>query len=202
MTGIEIDFYFDFLSPYSYLAYTIARTHLLNDKNIKFNLKPVSLPHLISKSGNTPPGNLKVRAEYSIKDLKRSANFYNLKPFKMPPTFPFDTRPLLYSLLNLQGENKSSAKEIDEFVMRTWEKLFHEGNLEDCVEKEFDADKNKRELMQNTREALELGAYGVPFWRIKNDSGAVETFFGSDRFNHLAKFIGKDPLPFYQSSKL
>lgn len=201
----EIDFYFDFLSPYSYLAYTIARNHFLNDENIKFNLKPVSLPHLISKSGNSPPGNLEVRAEYLIKDLKRSTDFYNLKPFKMPPNFPFDTRPLLNSLLNLQAENKS-AKEIDEFVMRTWEKLFHEGNLEDCnstfKKGGINVNKNKLDLMKNTREALELGAYGVPFWRIKNDSGEVETFFGSDRFNHLAKFIGKDPLPFYQFSKL
>lgn len=199
MTETEIDFYFDFLSPYSYLAYTIVRRHLLNDEKIKFNLKPVSLPHIIFKSGNLPPGNLKVRAEYLKNDLKRSSEFYGLKPFKMPSTFPFDTRPLTYFLLKLQAENESAIK-IDEFVMQTWEKLFHEGNLDDCDHYRSQYENNyKDELMKNTHEALELGAYGVPFWRIKNHLGEIETFFGSDRFNHLAKFIGRDPIPFYQS---
>lgn len=190
----EIEFYFDFLSPYSYLAYRIARVHF---KYYKLILKPVSLPHIITSSGNIPPASLEARRNYFKMDLQRSAEFYGLEEnFKVPARFPFDTRNYLYELVKMIEEGTKSSKEIDEFVMKTWIKIFHEGDIETGPEP---ANKShcKYLLMKNTEEALKLGAYGVPFWRIKNDKGQVETFFGSDRFHHIAKFIGIDPAPIY-----
>lgn len=194
----EIEFYFDFLSPYSYLAYRIARVHF---KGFRLILKPVSLPHIISSSGNIPPASLKVRGEFLKKDLQRSAEYYNLndekESFKVPETFPFDTRNYLYALIKIieEGAGKNE-KEIDEFVMQTWYKIFHEGDLRSGPKQENQSHW-KSLLLENTEEALKLGSFGVPFWRVKNDQGQLETFFGSDRFNHMAKFIGIDPIPFY-----
>ena len=192
----EIEFYFDFLSPYSYLAYRLARIHF---KNYKLTLKPVSLPHIINLSGNVPPASLKVRGDYLKKDLLRSADFYNLVEkgdFKVPEMFPFDTRNHLYELIKMIEEGKKSAEEIDEFIMEIWTKIFHKGEI--GVGPELPNKSHwKSLLLKNTEEALKLGAFGVPFWRIKNDKIEMETFFGSDRFHHMAKFIGIDPLQFY-----
>ena len=47
MNMMKIDFYFDFLSPYSYLAYRIARDHFPSPQSI---LIP-ALPHIIAKLG-------------------------------------------------------------------------------------------------------------------------------------------------------
>lgn len=194
----EIEFYFDFLSPYSYLAYRLARVHF---KYFKIKLKPVSLPHIIALSGNVPPASLKVRGDFLIKDLNRSAEFYGLMDgggFKVPEQFPFDTRNYLYELVKMieEGEGEGKEEEIDKFMIETWTKIFHKGDTGNGPEP-FNKSHCKSLILKNTEEALKLGAFGVPFWRIKNDKGEIETFFGSDRFHHMAKFIGIDPLPFY-----
>lgn len=189
----DIEFYFDFLSPYSYLAYRLARVHF---KDFKLTLKPVSLPHIINLSGNVPPASLKARGNYLVKDLRRSVDFYGLSgDFKVPEKFPFDTRNYLYELVRMIEEEKTT-EEIDEYIMKTWTKIFHKGDIGVGPEPP-NKSHWKSLILKNTEEALKLGAYGVPFWRIKNDKGEVETFFGSDRFHHIARFIGIDPLPFF-----
>ena len=192
-----IEFYFDFLSPYSYLAFRIARVHF---KNYKFIFKPVSLPHIINLSGNVPPASLKVRGEYLVKDLQRSAEYYGIERetgrFKVPEIFPFDTRNYLYELVEMIDEGHKSAEEIDDFVMKTWIKIFHKGDISVGPEP-LNKSNLKVLLLKNTEEALKHGAFGVPFWRVINEKDEIETFFGSDRFHHMAKFIGIDPLPFY-----
>ena len=193
----EIEFYFDFLSPYSYLAYRLARVHF---KKFNLILKPISLPHIINLSGNVPPASLKVRGKFLLKDLKRSAEFYGLNQehgdFKVPDKFPFDTRNHLYELVKMIEEEGRTFEEIDKFVMSVWIKIFHKGEI--GVGPELPNKSHwKNLILENTEKALQLGAFGVPFWRITNDEGEIETFFGSDRFHHMAKFIRIDPLPFY-----
>ena len=198
----QVEFYFDFLSPYSYLAYRQARLHL---SHLKLIPKPISLPQIIFKSQNTPPANLPPRAEYLKKDLKRSAEFYGLETgFKVPETFPFDTRKELYKLIEIMDGCGNEA-EIDEFIMGTWKRIFHQHSHPSKKQDEYELkdpknlQKFKLILMKNTKEALDLGAYGVPFWRVTNSKGEIETFFGSDRFHHMALFLGINPLIFYTS---
>lgn len=191
----SIEFYFDFLSPYSYLAYRLARSHY----NLKLKLKPVSLPQLIKLSGNIPPASLKPRAAYLIKDLTRSMKLYGLDndSFKIPEQFPFDTRSEMYQLIKMIEIEKKSEKEINEFVMKTWKRIFHKGQYGDesppIKFEETEREQLKSLLLRNTREALNLDAYGVPFWRIENSYGEEETFFGSDRFHHIIDFLKRNP---------
>ncbi len=107
-----IEFYFDFLSPYSYLAYRLARSHF----HLKLKLKPVSLPHLIKLSGNIPPASLKPRAAHLIKDLNRSMRVYGFEAddFKVPERFPFDTRSEMYELIKMIEVEKKSSGQVDE----------------------------------------------------------------------------------------
>lgn len=198
----EIDFYFDFLSPYSYIAFRLLREVYLpawsknNDDgltSIKLNLKPVSLPHIIKNSGNVPPASVPARGVFLLKDLERSFQFHDLGKLKLPETFPFDSRNALFSLIQKQLDEVKET-EIATFILKTWSSIFQNGSPQD-VSPEFDS-KNRShlrdKLLENTEEALEVGAFGVPFWRIKNNKNEVETFFGSDRFNHISKFIGSD----------
>lgn len=49
----------------------------------------------------------------------------------------------------------------------------------------------KDRLKAVTEEALESGAYGMPWFRVKNaKSGETDVFFGSDRFDAIAYFLG------------
>lgn len=40
----------------------------------------------------------------------------------------------------------------------------------------------KQALTDNTQKALDLGAYGAPWFWVRNSEGKEEPFFGSDRY--------------------
>jgi len=48
----------------------------------------------------------------------------------------------------------------------------------------------KDALTQNTRTALEKGAFGAPWMWVTNSEGKEEPFFGSDRWHFLWMFLG------------
>ena len=52
----------------------------------------------------------------------------------------------------------------------------------------------KQRLNDNTKEALERGAFGCPWFWVCNSKGEEEPFFGSDRYVHFAVPDGSDPL--------
>lgn len=52
------------------------------------------------------------------------------------------------------------------------------------------AEAQKQTLTANTDKALELGAYGAPFFWVRNGKGKGEPFFGSDRFHHMWEYLG------------
>ena len=60
----EIDFYFDFISPYSYLAHQKIK----NIKNVSFNYKPILLGGLHNLQGITAPAFIKPKLKHMISD--------------------------------------------------------------------------------------------------------------------------------------
>jgi glutathione S-transferase kappa 1 len=48
----------------------------------------------------------------------------------------------------------------------------------------------KQALTQNTQKAVELGAFGAPFFWVHNKEGEQEPFFGSDRFHFMWQYLG------------
>jgi len=57
--------------------------------------------------------------------------------------------------------------------------------LERASQKEW-----KDELSAKTKEALERGAFGCPWFWVTNGKGVAEPFFGSDRFHFMWEFLG------------
>lgn len=48
----------------------------------------------------------------------------------------------------------------------------------------------KKKLLDNTQEALKLGAFGAPWFTVRNSKGEESPFFGSDRFHFMYQFLG------------
>lgn len=48
----------------------------------------------------------------------------------------------------------------------------------------------KQALTDNTQRAIELGAFGAPFFWVRNREGYEEPFFGSDRFHFMWEYLG------------
>jgi 2-hydroxychromene-2-carboxylate isomerase len=85
-----IDFYFDFSSPYGYLASqkinAIAEKH---DRGV--NWKPILLGAIFKITGSRPLANMPLKGDYSVHDMPRFARLLDV-PFNMPAKFPIATQ--------------------------------------------------------------------------------------------------------------
>jgi 2-hydroxychromene-2-carboxylate isomerase len=82
-----IEFYFDFSSPYGYLASTQI-DQLAERFGRTVTWKPFLLGAVFKLSGAKPLVELPLKGEYFLRDFHRSAGFYGV-PFRLPPGFPF-----------------------------------------------------------------------------------------------------------------
>ena len=82
-----IDFYFDFSSPYGYLACeqidALAAKH---GRGVAW--RPILLGVVFQQTGGQPLLNIPLKGGYARHDLARSARLLGL-PFQLPSTFPF-----------------------------------------------------------------------------------------------------------------
>ena len=102
----RVDFYSDFISPYSYLAATqlpgFSQKH-----QVEISWLPLNLPRLINLSGNISPAAVKNKAIYSLRDLNCWAVYLDT-PFRMIRPGTFDSRPALRIAGALQGGDRES----------------------------------------------------------------------------------------------
>ena len=82
-----IEFYFDFSSPYGYLASTQIDP-LAAKYGRTVTWKPILLGAVFKVSGSKPLVDLPLKGDYFLRDFERSAKFFGV-PFKLPPGFPF-----------------------------------------------------------------------------------------------------------------
>ena len=99
MNRATIDFYFDFLSPYSYLAF-LELKKMQTEFPFDLAFYPISVPLLISKYETKGPGEIKVKRNYLMKDLLRKTSMQKWS-FCPPEKLPFNSLyALRLSLLN------------------------------------------------------------------------------------------------------
>jgi len=191
--NMTIEFYFDFISPYSYLASTrIAAFE--QQHGIVMRWLPVNLPKLIHLSGNIAPGMIRNKALYSLRDLKRWALYLDV-PFKMVKPGTFDTRPALRIAMALADQERV-------VFSRT---LFHaiwsgETDMRDAAwlaevferHAELPAawlaldDGDGAGLDAQTTAACTAGAFGAPTFML-NSGKRPEMYFGLDHMDFLGR---------------
>ena len=101
-----IEFYFDFISPYSYLAYKKFET-LNKDNKIKFIFKPILLGGLHNLGGITPPA----FNERKMKNMKNDCELIASKnkiEFKWNTKFPINSLYLMRGYLSINDEKKKN----------------------------------------------------------------------------------------------
>lgn len=184
-------FYFDFLSPYSYIASQLIQTKFTD---IEFDYRPVVLGTILSKRGVAGPGEIPARRRIGLEDALLLAQHYGFS-FEGPPTHPFNS---IYALRSVCAvENASLRKKL---VHRYFDLAWKEGkSLEDlehlraCLrELEIEHDPEdvatRREyrsmLKSYTKDALNTGVWGVPSF-VADDL----VFFGHDRLELLQSYL-------------
>jgi len=191
----KIDFYFDFISPYSYLAASRIPT-FEQQHGVSFNWLPVNLPRLIKLSGNIPPSEIRNKALYSLRDLKRWAAFLE-QPFRMIKPGTFDSRPALRIAGALQGPERAR------FGLAVFDALWS-GDIDPTQidwlaqivrQKELPKawlEMNSEAFEANTQTALKAGAFGAPTFYL-HGKGRPEMFFGLDHMDFLARACENAP---------
>ena len=178
----SIDFYFDFISPYSYLAHLkIKRT-----KNINFNYKPVLVGGLHNLQGITAPAFIKPKLKHMMSDCdliakKDKSNFiWNSK-------FPINSLNIMRGYLFINNENKDLYLNV--MFDAYWKNNLDISNekiikslLKKCkidLKSFFEGIKDpkiKDELKNVTQAAHDKEIFGAPTFVVNN-----KIFWGQDR---------------------
>jgi|TARA_B100001245_G_C22864579_1_gene415775 2-hydroxychromene-2-carboxylate isomerase len=184
------EFYFDFVSPYTFLAHKEIR-RIENENSIKINYMPILLGALLKSAGIKPNMDIPIKGKYMIKDCKLWAEKYNIE-FKFNSYFPIITLNLMRCVL--VAEKKSLAKN---FIDKVFDAIWKDDlNLNDSAifenllknlkinPKTFlmeAAQPNiKDELRKKTDDAYKKGIFGAPSFIVNN-----KIFWGQDRLEFV-----------------
>ena len=189
----EIDFYFDFISPYTYLAHINIKTL---PKNIKINYKPILLGGLHKLQGITAPAFIKFKLKHMVNDCNLIA-IKNKIDFTWNSKFPLNSLYLMRGYLCINSENRNLY--IDTMFDSYWKENLDISNkkiLTNLLKKcgidsnvffeKIEHQKIKDELKDLTKKAHEKEVFGAPTFIVNN-----KIFWGQDRLEYALDEYGK-----------
>ncbi len=181
----SIDFYFDFISPYSYLAY--KRISIL--KNLKINYRPILLGGLHKLGGITAPAFNERKMKNMKNDCELIAKKNNIE-FKWNTKFPVNSLLIMRGYLTLDKEFKKKyfddcfdaywKNNIDVSIEKNINEILKSCKIDkDIFFKNINDQKIKDELRELTNLAFEKDIFGAPTFVINN-----KLFWGQDRLDY------------------
>lgn len=189
--SVQLDFYFDFGSPTTYLAHKRLQ-QLASEYGLGINYQPILLGGLFKATGNTSPVAIPAKGSYMLQhDLPRFAKRYGV-PLNFNPHFPINTLPLMRGALAAQRMDCFETY-LDTVYDAVWVDGKNMGEPEVIAQVLAAAGLDagglmalsqdpgvKAELVSNTEAAVERGAFGAPTMFIGD-----EMFFGQDRLDFV-----------------
>lgn len=187
-----IDFYFDFSSPYGYLAAeqidALAARH---GREVAW--RPILLGAVFPQTGSQPLLNIPLKGDYARRDLRRSARLLDI-PFRLPEAFPFMSVAACRAYYWMQDRDPAKAVAL---VMALYREAFNAGRPIDSSEAVLRvaaaahlapdglaaalADPAvKRRLREEVDLAISKGVFGSPFIVVDD-----EPFWGHDRLEQV-----------------
>ena len=180
----SIDFYFDFISPYSYLAHIKIKD--LKNINYNFNYKPVLVGGLHKLQGITAPAHIKSKLKHMISDCDLIAKKDKFN-FIWNSKFPINSLNTMRGYLFVNNENKDLY--LNTIFDAYWKDNLDISNdkiLKDLLKKckvdpnaffeGVKCEKIKEELKDITQAAYDKEIFGTPTFVVGN-----KIFWGQDR---------------------
>ncbi|MBV7328969.1 2-hydroxychromene-2-carboxylate isomerase [Chloroflexi bacterium TSY] len=189
-----MDFYFDYISPYAYIGWT--QIHALAEKHGRsVSPIPVLFAAMLNESGRLGPAETPLMRRWVGLNILRKAHELNV-PLHTPATHPFN--PLL--ALRVTVLDMSDAQQF-QLIGHLFEAVWVKGQdvtdpmIVGALLQEIGLDPNdglaqvqqpkiKNRVKQNTAQAIERGAFGVPTVVVDG-----ELFWGHDDFRYLERFL-------------
>ena len=187
MTNL-FEFYFDFISPYSYLAYKKLKKNNLDNK-MNINYKPILLGGLHKLGGITAPAFNERKMKNMKNDCILVANKNDIE-FQWNTKFPINTLTLMRGYIAIDEETKNNFFDIcfdyywkDNVDISDKKILSKIIKLTKLDEKEFfektQDEKIKNELKKLTEDAFQKDIFGAPTFVVNK-----KIFWGQDRLDY------------------
>ena len=196
-----LDFWFDFSSPYSYIASEwIGALAARHGRRVRWHaiLLGVTFQAAELKSPVSHP----LKREYSLRDFPRSARCEGL-PYCMPPVFPQSTQNaarLFWWLHDTRGGEAAEAwahaglravftRGVVLSEPQALRELAQAEGLDaDACERVWNDPQWKARLKQANDEAIAAGVFGAPFFVVDG-----EPFWGNDRTPQIERWLASGP---------
>jgi 2-hydroxychromene-2-carboxylate isomerase len=187
----NLEFFYDYVSVYSYLA--DSQLGKLDGADIVY--RPMLLGAVMQATGNRPPATIEAKRRYLHADIAGWARRYQL-PLTMNPLFPQNTLNALRLALLAEREGAFAAIHrrlfdamwveqrnlADDTVLAT---LAADAGLDPGTAMQGIAEQAiKDRLKANTDEAVARGAFGAPTFFVDG-----RMFFGNDRFDFIREAL-------------
>ena len=181
---VSVDWYFDFVSPYSYVA-----LHRLEEISQPITYKPVLFAGLLNHWGQKGPAEVPAKRRWTYRWCTWWAQSLGI-PLRFPAAHPFN--PLQHLRLALACDSRPEAvKRIFRSIWMSGEHADDPGRFQ-ALCRELGVQQSmlgemKEPLRRNTDEAAARGVFGVPSLVIDR-----EVFWGADAIDFAKAFIS-DP---------
>ena len=191
-----IDFYFEFSSPYGYIATELAED-LEKRVGLPLKWRPMLLGPVFKITGQPPLIDIPMKGEYARRDFARSARLHGIE-YRHPDKFPIGTVAPLRAFYWLDDRDPAKARALAKAMYRAY---FVEGidigapaavvgiatslgvdgpSLAAALEDPAVKERAKREVDA----AIAAGVFGSPYFVVDG-----EPFWGVDRIPMLEQWI-------------
>ena len=191
-----IEFYFDFSSPYGYLASTrIDELAARHHRDVQW--RPILLGAIFKITGGAPLPNVPIKGAYYKRDFPRTARLLGV-PFKLPTVFPIASLAPSRAFYWALEQNSQQARELAKRLL----KAFYVDDIDiskpentlaiatsmgldrPAVEAGIENPLIKERLKKEVQSAMDKGVFGSPYFIVDG-----EPFHGSDRMDQLDRWL-------------
>jgi 2-hydroxychromene-2-carboxylate isomerase len=190
-----IEFFFDFSSPYGYLA-----SRKIDELGARYERevvwKPILLGAVFKLTGMAPLVGIPMKGDYAQRDFARFARLLGVE-FKLPDPFPFSSIHAVRSFWWIEGHDPKGAHDL---ARQLYNKAFSGNDIASAqavaaAAAEIGIDSaallagiESQEVKDRTRAesdaAIARGVFGSPFIIIDS-----EPFWGADRLDQVEKWL-------------
>jgi 2-hydroxychromene-2-carboxylate isomerase len=191
-----IQFYYDFASPYGYMAATkISALAAKHGRSVEW--KPILLGVVFKVTGGVPLPMAPLKGDYSRRDMERSARLFNV-PFKLPSKFPIAGQSPARVIYSLESQGAARQEQVTLALYRAYmvdDRHISSPEVTADVAGSVGLDRQKvldviadpvmkEKLKTETEAAIARGVFGSPYIIVDD-----EPFWGFDRLEHVDRWL-------------